>query len=144
MDEIGALLQYSPKSLKRLAQGAGATKGTVRAALKLLELRPYKTTVAHFRSQSSFPYNCTFSEFTTVDLSDEAWFSLNRHLSTQNNRYCWPCRGSAVRRWLPTAAARVRVRAACGFSGGQSCTGAGFLRVLRFPLPIIPPISPLL
>jgi hypothetical protein len=54
-----------------------------------------------------------------------------------------PCRSSAVRRWLPTAAARIRVRAACGVCGGQSGTGAGFLRVLRFPLPIIPPISPL-
>jgi hypothetical protein len=43
----------------------------------------------------------------------------------------------AVSRWLLTAAARVRVRAACGICGGQSCTGAGFLRVLRFPLPII-------
>jgi hypothetical protein len=48
----------------------------------------------------------------------------------------------AVSRWLPTAAARVRVRAACGVCGEQSGTGAGFLRVLRFPLPIIPPISP--
>jgi hypothetical protein len=48
----------------------------------------------------------------------------------------------AVRRWLPTAAARVSVRAACGVCGGQSGSGAGFLRVLRFPLPIIPPISP--
>jgi hypothetical protein len=48
----------------------------------------------------------------------------------------------AVRRWLPTTAARVRVRAACGVCGGQSGTGAGFLRVLLFPLPIIPPISP--
>jgi hypothetical protein len=47
----------------------------------------------------------------------------------------------AVSRWLPTAA-RVRVRAACGVCGGQSGTGAGFLRVLLFPLPIIPPISP--
>jgi hypothetical protein len=54
-----------------------------------------------------------------------------------------PCRSSAVRRWLPTAAVRVRVRAACEVCGGQSGTGAGFLRVLRFPLPIIPPISPL-
>jgi hypothetical protein len=48
----------------------------------------------------------------------------------------------AVSRWLPTAAARFRVRAACGVCGGQSGTGAGFLRVLRFSLPIIPPISP--
>jgi hypothetical protein len=31
----------------------------------------------------------------------------------------------------------------CGAYGGQSGTGAGFLRVLRFPRPIIPPISPL-
>jgi hypothetical protein len=48
----------------------------------------------------------------------------------------------AVSRWLPTAAVRVRVRAACGVCGGQRGTGAGFLRVLRFPMPIIPPISP--
>jgi hypothetical protein len=48
----------------------------------------------------------------------------------------------AVSRWLPTAAVRVRFRAACGVCGGQSGTGAGFLRVLRFPLPIIPPVSP--
>jgi hypothetical protein len=48
----------------------------------------------------------------------------------------------AVRRWLPTAAVRVRVRAACGVCGGQRGTGAGFLRVFHFPLPIIPPISP--
>jgi hypothetical protein len=48
----------------------------------------------------------------------------------------------AVSRCLPTAAARVRVQAACGVCGGQSGTGAGFLRVLRFPLPIIPPIAP--
>jgi hypothetical protein len=41
-----------------------------------------------------------------------------------------------VSRWLPTAAARVW---SCGICGGQSDTGAGFLRVLRFPLPIISP-----
>jgi hypothetical protein len=48
----------------------------------------------------------------------------------------------AVSRWLPTAAARVRVRAACGVCGGQSGIGTGYLRLLRFPLLIIPPISP--
>jgi ribosomal protein S14 len=49
----------------------------------------------------------------------------------------------AVSHWLPTAAARVRVRIECGVCGRQSDTGAGFLRVHRFPLPIIiPPISP--
>jgi hypothetical protein len=63
--------------------------------------------------------------------------------TTRRNLTSWPCRSSAVRRWLPTAAARVRVRTACGVCGRQSGTGAGFLRVLRFPLPIIPHISPL-
>jgi hypothetical protein len=35
------------------------------------------------------------------------------------------------------------INVACGVCGGQSGTGAGFLRVLRFPLPNIPPISSL-
>jgi hypothetical protein len=50
----------------------------------------------------------------------------------------------AVSRLLPTAAARVQTRVwSCGICGGQSGAGTGFLRVLRFPLPIfIPPISP--
>jgi hypothetical protein len=38
----------------------------------------------------------------------------------------------AISRWLPTVAARVRVRA--GVCVGQSGIEAGFLRVLRFPL----------
>jgi hypothetical protein len=44
-----------------------------------------------------------------------------------------------------TAAARVpsKIRS-CGIRGGQSGTGAGFLRILWFPLPIIiPPMAPL-
>jgi hypothetical protein len=47
----------------------------------------------------------------------------------------------AVSRWLPTAAARVQSRVwSSGICGGQSGAGGGFLRVLRFPLPIfIPP-----
>jgi hypothetical protein len=46
----------------------------------------------------------------------------------------------AVSRRFPTAASRVR---SYGICGGQSGSGAGFLRGLRFPLPIrIPPIAP--
>jgi hypothetical protein len=42
----------------------------------------------------------------------------------------------AVGRWLPTAAIRgSRPGRHVGFCGGQSGAGAGFLRVLRFPLP---------
>jgi hypothetical protein len=63
-------------------------------------------------------------------------------LITQRNGRQGRAVAQGVSRWLPTAAARIRVRAACGVCGGQSGIGAGFLRVLRFPLPIIPPISP--
>jgi hypothetical protein len=49
----------------------------------------------------------------------------------------------AVSRWLPTAAARVQSRVwSSGICGGQSGAGAGFLRVLRFPLAFIPQNSP--
>jgi hypothetical protein len=50
----------------------------------------------------------------------------------------------AVSRRLPIAAARVRAQVrSCGICGGQSGTGVGFFRVLRFPLPIlIPQIAP--
>jgi hypothetical protein len=48
----------------------------------------------------------------------------------------------AVSSLFPTAAARIRSQVRlCGICGGQSGTGAGLLRVFRFPLPI-PPTAP--
>jgi hypothetical protein len=46
--------------------------------------------------------------------------------------------------WFPTAADCVWARQwSCGICGGLSGAGTGFLRVLRFPLPVfIPPIAP--
>jgi hypothetical protein len=46
----------------------------------------------------------------------------------------------AVSCWLPTAVAQVW---SCGVCGGQNGAGAGFLWVLRFPMPVfVPPIAP--
>jgi hypothetical protein len=43
----------------------------------------------------------------------------------------------AVSRWLPTAVGQLQVRvSSCEICSDQSGSGAGFLRVLRFPLPI--------
>jgi hypothetical protein len=48
-----------------------------------------------------------------------------------------------VSRRLPTAVARFRARVrSCGICGGQIGTGAGFLLVLRFPLPIFALTAP--
>jgi hypothetical protein len=55
----------------------------------------------------------------------------------------WPRHSSGLSRRLPTAAARVRTQVRQrGICGGLSGNGTGFLRVLRFPLPIlIPPTA---
>jgi hypothetical protein len=46
----------------------------------------------------------------------------------------------AVSCWLPTATARTRARVrSCGICGEQSGTGAGFVQVLGFSLPIFIP-----
>jgi hypothetical protein len=73
--------------------------------------------------------------------SDKAWFYAHREVSSRNLRLILEV-AQAVSHWLPTAAARVHVWAARWVCGGQNGTEAGFLRVLQFPLPIIPPISP--
>jgi hypothetical protein len=62
------------------------------------------------------------------------------------HRISWKDRviAQAVSRRLPTAAASVRSHIrSFGICGWQSDNGIGFLRVLRFPLPILtPPTAP--
>jgi hypothetical protein len=55
---------------------------------------------------------------------------------------CRPCHSSGA--WLPTMAAQVRTHVnSCGNCDASSGIEAGYLRVFRFPLPIlIPPTAP--
>jgi hypothetical protein len=73
-----------------------------------------------------------------------AWHILGLWMEKTASRYADMLskqlqRAQAVSRRLPIAASRVRAQVrSCGVCG-QSGTGAGFLRVLRFPLPILIP-----
>jgi hypothetical protein len=68
---------------------------------------------------------------------------LMKELATSSSSGAGRAIAEAVSRWLPTAAARVQSRVwSSGICVGQSGVGAGFLRVLRFPLPFISPNSP--
>jgi hypothetical protein len=64
----------------------------------------------------------------------------SRHIASHGKLVVGRAVAQAVSRWLTTAAARVRFWAEhVRVCDGQSGTGAGFLLVLRFPLPIIIP-----
>jgi hypothetical protein len=58
--------------------------------------------------------------------------------------FCWSEETSVLSTWNPTAVARVPSQVkSCGICGRQSDREASFLRVLRYPLPIlIPPNAP--
>jgi hypothetical protein len=86
---------------------------------------------------------------TTLALSQTAQRRIKIDARVINLKKCgrklrWlPCRGSGGQ--SPASTAKIRVRAQVssrGICGRQSGTGAGFLRVLWFPLPSIPPIAP--
>jgi hypothetical protein len=75
-----------------------------------------------------------FSHFVTVKLTIFG-FSIIHLLSYDEHGLDIV---QALGRRLPTAATGVRTQVrSCRISGGQSGTEVGFLRLLRFPLPIL-------
>jgi hypothetical protein len=82
----------------------------------------------------------TFIEIEFKELRIGRGHSFNLDLTLERGRAI----AQAVSRRLHTADARVRAQVrSYGIYGGQSGTGAGFLRLRRFPLPIvIPPTGP--
>jgi hypothetical protein len=78
----------------------------------------------HWASDRSAPFFNLWSDLFPSDLKD------------RNDRTI----AQTVSRRLPTAASRVRARVKkCGICGGQRGSGAGFLLMLRFSLPLIHP-----
>jgi hypothetical protein len=94
-----------------------------------------------------FFLSCLFgnSEDSPLELSTISRTYEGVRTSDEGNTvFCGRAIAQAVSRMLPTAAARVRPQGrSCGICAGQSGTGAGFLWVLRFLLPIlIAPTAP--
>jgi hypothetical protein len=95
----------------------------------------------------------TLEEYSQLVYSDIFPCTIERHThSLMELSPSWEAANCATTQELPsvlwnpkpTAAARVRARVwSYGICGGQNGAGAGFVRVLRFPLPIfIPPVAP--
>jgi hypothetical protein len=104
---------------------------------------PHLSTCDFFKFRHfSFPRRESSLNYSYLKRNTATYFRITTSttfLGTAEHSECYPCNRPWIK--LPTAAARVRARVwSCGICGGQSGAGAGFLRVLRFPLPIfIPP-----
>jgi hypothetical protein len=103
-------------------------------------LQKIKTHCIQFSIIDIFPLSF-FRKIRQVIKKLKYWFNTHTH-SDCVVISCGRVIAQAVSRWLPTVAAQVRTQVrSCGIRGGQSGTGAGFLRVLRSPLPILIPLA---
>lgn len=121
LDEVGARLEHTPqKSLRRLAQEVNISKSAAFVATKLLKLKPYKVTVVHALQPQDPVSRVNYCNWFLQSVhngevdplltffTDEAWFYLQGHVSTQNNRY-WATENPHMIHEVPHHAAKVGV-----------------------------------
>jgi hypothetical protein len=97
-----------------------------------------------FEHGNEFSGSCKILENSYAPVVTFHLFSSGRNNTERSCLNLGRVIAQTVSRRLPNAAACVRARIrSYGISGGQNGTGADFLRVLQFPLPIlIPPTAP--
>jgi hypothetical protein len=95
-----------------------------------------------FAKKRSLPLRDTLPELARGDWGKSRNTSVRIAIFPPDNRSelfpKYKARKLPVRRAIAEDRVRAQVRS-CGNCGGQSDTGAGFLRVLQFPLPIFTP-----
>lgn len=119
--EIHASFTRSPnKPLRRVAQEVSVSKSLVHTATKILKLKPYKVTVVHELRPLDNEKRITFCNWVLHNIvdgivdpqliifSDEAWFHLNGHVASQNNRY-WSTENPHLIHEIPLHDAKVGV-----------------------------------
>ena len=100
IDDINTSFTRSPnKSVRRVAQQVGISKTSVHRATKILKLKPYRVSIVQQlqpRDDQARINFCNWILQHIVDgivnphlliFSDEAWFHLSGHVSSQNHRY---------------------------------------------------------
>ena len=96
LEQVSDMMLQSPKkSVRRLAQQTGLSIGSAHKALtKKLNLYPYKITVTQQLKETDYEKRIQYCEWVqahphVMDItffSDEAWFTLDGTVNSQNNR----------------------------------------------------------
>jgi hypothetical protein len=103
----------------------------------IILLRMCRNGVPKYRQNNTSPLDTCTGFWQKYFTFTENWAYVNRN---ELHLLLGRAIAQAVSRRLPAAAVRVRAQVrSCRICGGQSGSGAGFIRVLRFPLPILIP-----
>jgi hypothetical protein len=147
LDDTGARLELTPrKSLKRLVQKMECQSLVQEGQHNSWSLDPINPVIHAFQPRVPASRVHFYSWFirSVVEgemdrqltvFSAEAWCHLQGYINTQNNRY-WNSQNPHLTHEIPLHRVKVGVWCAVNVRSGA---GAGFLRELRFPLPIYIP-----